>query len=364
MKNNIVLKKAKEGIRIGLWAFLIEFVFSVFTALVINAMFINQLNQWINGSLSEQVKFSFPMFIRTISFIMNISVFNGGGIIQNGSEFRVGMLIFAILPIIAFWLADRRENKLKTFGFVEFIVYCSSSFIFSALLMIYALITQGEMLGLNYQFASLRNFIMTGIIIICIQFFVSLNYNKQFSSGFKSARVLLRILLGISILAGLIGMIVLFGKYTSNFLLIIAAIVILLPNVAVYIMFTMMGISVQFGEQLTTLMNMAQIDASFTMLSLPIRIGLIVLYFLLLIFVVLRIKKENYLRELVWFALSFSFVSFILAYCTTINLGFVKNLLDVQFGINYALAFGVPFVSVLLSGGVVVLVRILKKEMT
>jgi hypothetical protein len=364
MKNNIVLNKAKEGIRIGLLAFLIDFIFGLVISIIVNTMFLSQLNQWINGSLSEHVGFSFPTFIRTISFVMNISVFNGGGTIQNGGEFHVGVLLFAIIPIIAFWLADRRENKIKSFSFVEFIVYTCSAVVFATLLMIYSIITRGEILGLEYHFASFRNFIMTGVIVICIQFFISLNYNKTFSPGFKSARLLLRVLLGFSIAIGLIGMVVLMGRYTGNILLMIGAIIVLLPNLAVYIMFTLMGISVQFGEQLTTLMNMAQVDISFTTLSLPIRIGLIVLYFLLLLLVILRMKKERYLRELIWFALSFSFVSFILAYCTTINLGFVKNLLDVQFGINYSLAFGVPFISILLTGLLVLFGRILKKELT
>ncbi len=363
MENNVVLKKAKEGLRIGLWAFVIDFGFGVLLSLIINGFFIGQINQWVNGSLSEQITFSFTRFIRVTSFIMNISVFNGGGTIQNGSEFHIGALIFALIPIIAFWLADRRENKLKTFGFIEFVVYICSAVVFSLLLTGYSLITQGEILGLGYQFASLKNFVMTFIIVICIQFFISLNYNKEFSAGFKSARILLRILLGLGIVIGLVGTILLLGRYTENILLIIAAVIALLPNLAVYIMFTLMGISVEFGEQLTKLMEMAQIDISFTMLSLPLRITFIVLYFLLLLVLVLRIKKEHYLRELVWFALSFSFVSFILAYCTTINLGFVKNLLDVQFGINYSVAFGVPFASILLTGLLVMFARILKKEL-
>ncbi len=117
MKNITVIQKGKEGLRIGLWAFILHFVLSGILALIVNVVAMGQLNQWINGSLSDGITFQFSRWIRTISFTMNISVFNGGGVIQNGGEFHIGVLIFAIIPIIAFWVADRRENKIKIFVF-------------------------------------------------------------------------------------------------------------------------------------------------------------------------------------------------------------------------------------------------------
>jgi len=358
MKTNLV-----KGIRVGMLAFLICFFVAFVFSLIVNIGFMEKFNILLNGSLSEAPKGSMSNVLIVTSLIINFSVFNNGAVLENGSSLHIGLLIFIFLPAVAFFVADRRNNREKHFDSQDFSVYFISSLIFSGFVYLYSLITQGELLGINIDFTDPMNGLMTVVIVIVLQFFIGANYNKEMPKGIRTTRWLLRILLILGALISIAGLTYVFNRYVNNVLLLIGAIILLVPNIAVYSMFTLMGASIQFGDQLQTLMQKFGVDMSFATLDLPLRIVLVGCFFAIILVSIWQLGKERFLEELFLFATSFSVLSLILAYCTTMNLGFVKNLLDVQFGINYMFAFVVPFVIILLAGLIFHIFRLILSEM-
>lgn len=362
MDKTLIKKNVIEGVRVGIIAFLICFFTVGLVASIINGVFLDDINRILNGSLSTTPKASLSNFLLLISVIMNLTVFNSGGALQNGGSLHIGLLVLIALPLVAFIIADRRDNKKNHFNHEDMIIYSVSSAVFSLTLFIFSMIAKGRLLGIEVDFSKLMNLVMTMIIIMTIQFFIGLNYNKAFSPGIKKTRILLRIFMGIGLLFGVIGLFVLLGKFISNLFIVILGTLILLPNIAIYIMFTFMGGSMQFSEQLQKLMLQGGIDISFATLPIAMRFVFIVTFFVVVFISVWKLEKEHYLEELILFATSYSLISLIFAYMTKINLGFVKNLLDVQFGFDYVFAFVVPFAVILLAGLIVLLVRFIKHE--
>lgn len=362
MEAKIYKENVLEGIRVGLMAFLICFVVVAVASLAINYLFIDDINRILNGSLSGDPTPTTGSLLLITSMILNLSVFNNGGVLENGGSLHIGMLVFITLPVIAFMIADRRDNKKGHFNMEDMLVYGISSVVYSTILYLFSFIAQGKLLGVEVNFSSPINFVMTIVIVLAIQFFIGLNYNKAFTPGIQKTRFLLRVFLGMGLILGAIGMLVILTKYLGNLLIGFVAMLLLLPNLAVYIMFTFMGASIEFGDQLQKLIGQAGIDISFATLPLGLRIGFIVFFFLVVLVSIWKLDQEHFLEELLLFGTSFSLISLILAYVTKINLGFVKNLLDVQFGIDYVFAFVVPFVVIMLAGLAVLLIRYLKTE--
>ncbi len=356
--NNII-----KGIRVGLIAFLICFFVVAVISGIINYGFMEEINRILNGSLSQEPKPTISSMLLIISIMLNVSVFNNGGVLENGRNMHLGLLIFIALPVIAFIIADRNSNKSKHFNLGDMIEYFVSSVTYSIILFVFSYIARGELLGLEIDFTNSMNLVMTIVILMCVQVFIGLNYNKNFISGVDKTRFILRVLLGIGCVGGGIGMLVLGYRYLGSIVITIIGTIIVLPNIAVYIMFTFMGASIEFGDQLQTLMSQFGVDMSFTVLPLPIRVIMIILFFGLVMFSVWQLKKENYIKTIAYFGLSFSTISFVFAYSTRMNLGFVKNLLDVQFGINYMFSFFMPLGIIFLAGILVGLIRYLKKEL-
>lgn len=351
-----------EGVRVGLIAFLICFIVVLIASMVINYAFIDDINRILNGSLSGDPTPTTGSLLLITSLILNLSVFNHGGALQNGGSLHIGLLIFLVLPIIAFMFADRRDNKKGRFNLEDMLIYGVSSVVYSATLYMFSVIAQGKVLDVELNFSAPINFFMTIIIVLSIQFFIGLNYNKTFSPGIKKTRLLLRVFLGIGFVLGGIGMLVILVKYVGNLLFGILVTLLLLPNLAAYIMFTFMGASIEFGDQLHSLMSQVGVDISFATLPMGIRVIFILFFFVVVLFSIWKLESERFLEELLLFGTSFSLISLILAYMTKMNLGFVKNLIDVQFSIDYVFAFVVPFVIIMLAGIAVLLFRYLRKE--
>jgi hypothetical protein len=356
MEANIVKSNIIEGIRVGIVAFLICFVTIVFSASIINYVFLDEINTIMNGSLSDAPTPTLGTLLLMVSVMMNLSVFNSGGMLQNGGSLHIGLLIFIALPVIAFMIANRRDNKKERFNLDDMLIYSVSSVVYAAVLYLFSFIAKGLLIGIKVDFTAPLNIVMTIIIIMFIQFFIGLNYKKDFSPGIKMTRLMLRVLLGAGLIIGAIGLIYVLSRF-GNIAVLIGAVIIMLPNVATYIMFTFMGASIDFGEQLYVLMDKFGIDISFATLPLIVRIGFIVIFFALVFYAIWKIQKERFIEEMILFATSFSIISLILAYTTRMNLGFVKNFLDVQFGINYIFAFVVPFTIIIFAGLLVVLLK-------
>lgn len=351
-----------EGVRVGLIAFLICFLAVVIAATIINYVYIDDINRILNGSLSGKPSPTTGSLLLITSLILNLSVFNTGGVLQNGGSLHIGLLIFLVLPIIAFMVADRRDNKKGHFNLEDMLIYSVSSVVYSIVLYLFSVLAKGKLLGVEINFSAPINFIMTIVIVLAIQFFIGLNYNKAFTPGIQKTRFLLRVFLGIGLVLGAIGMLVLLTKYVGNLVFGILATIIFLPNLAAYIMFTFMGASIEFGDQLQKLMNQVGVDISFASFPISLRIGFIAFFFVVVVFSIWKLESEHFLEELLLFGTSFSLISLILAYMTKMNLGFVKNLIDVQFRIDYVFAFVVPFIVIMLAGFAVLLIRYLTKE--
>lgn len=356
-KNNVI-----KGVRASLVSFLICFGVAFVVSIIINIGFLEKLNVLLNGSLSEIPKGSFSNVLIITSLIINFSVFNSGTVVGNGGNLHIGMLIFITLPAIAFFVADRRNNREKHFNSQDLSVYVISSLLFGFYVYGYSLITEGELLGIKINFSNPMNFLMTIVIVLTLQFFIGFNYNKSMPLGIRTSRWLLRCFLILGVVVSIVGMIFVFNRYTQNVFLLVGALILLVPNMAIYSMFMFMGASIEFGDQLQTLMSKFGIDLSFATLELPIRIGFIGCFFVIITIAIWRLGREKFLEELFLFATSFSVISLIFAYCTTMNLGFVKNLIDVQFGINYMFAFMVPFVVILLAGLLLHIFRLIISE--
>ncbi len=352
-----------KGIQIGLTAFLICFGLAFIVGLILNYGFMDEINRFVNGSLSENPEPSFSSLLLVVASILNLSVFNSGGLLENGGSMHIGLLIFILLPMFAFWIADRSNNKSDHFGLDDMMEYLVSSSVFGVILFVFSLIAKGKLLGLTIHFGHVINFFMMILVLLCVQFFIAMNYNKNFNPGIGRTRFVVRWLLVIGFGLTVIGMTAVFIKLGVGFMIGFAAILLVAPTVTVYILFTFMGASIEFSDQLMTIFNTFGIDLSFAVLPLPIRLLLILVFFGLIFYSILKLDQEGFIKNTLYFAGSFSIISFILAYMTKMNLGFVKGWVDVEFKINEIFALAMPAGLVLLAGALVFLVRYLRKEL-
>jgi len=320
---------------------------------------LEQLSRLIQGTLSEPIPINAKSVMMITSVVMNTAVFNNGG------NLHLGLIIFAFLPLISFWMATRVDNKMENFDFQDLVIYFLSAFIYGILLLTYSVVTRGELMGIEFNYVSWKNFFMTLVITGSMQYYIGINYNKSFSSGMKVTRFAMRVFLLLGFISG--GMIMIYGFQASglgNLFLLVGAIVGLLPNVAIYIMHTLMGASIAISSDLQNVVNFANLDISFSALPVYIRIAAILIFILIILISVVRIDEETYVKDLIEFAISFSFLSMILAYCTSMNLGIVRNILDVSFGVPLLFAFLVPLGTIVVIGLIVMLFRFLLKELT
>lgn len=352
-----------KGLRVGLTAFFICFGVAFIAGLIMNYGFMDEINRFVNGSLSEDPKPTISSLLLVVSSILNLSVFNNGGILENGSTMHIGMLIFIALPVIAFWIADQSTNKEKHFDFTDMVEYLSSSTIFAVVLFAFSIVVKGDLLGLYIDFSNPMNIVMMVIILMCVQVFIGMNYNKDFTPGVDKTRFVIRLLLIIGLVLAVLGMGFMFFKLGVGFFMGLGVIILMAPNIAIYILFTFMGASIEFSDQLMTIFNTFDIDLSFAVLPLGLRLVLILVFFGLIFYSILKLDEEGFIKNVLYFAGSFSVISFVLAYSTKMNLGFVKGWVDVEFKINELFAFMMPAGLVILAGALVYLVRYLMVEL-
>lgn len=341
-----------QGVRVGLIAFIISYGISFICSIIINFAMLERLNVLLKGALSDKVSIGFSSIVKVTSIIMNFSVFNS---IEN---IRCGILLLAIIPFIAFFIADKKCNNKEGLDINNIVVYITSSVIFSILLSILSLATRGVILDIDINFFSLRNIFLTILVALLIQVVIGMNYNKNNITGIKAARIMTRIILGIGSVLGLILLITILSGQITGFFAKVLLILVLLPNVAIYVMFLLMGINLQISEPLLKLIDYASDDVMLTFGSLPlaVRIISIVSFFIIIGVSLFFLNKEKYLKELGIFAITFSGFTTLVAFCTTIDLGVVK-VVDVALGINMLQAFFIPFIMVGAIGFLVFLVR-------
>lgn len=340
-----------KSLRVGMFAFVVSFVIALVISLVINVAFLTQVNEIVQGAIGTSDQLTLSGVMKTTSFIMNVSVFN------RLDTLKFGILGFAFIPFLSFYFADRKDNKVDGLSLEHLFVYVSSGFVFASLSLLEALLSKGELVGVEINFFTVGNFFSTLVIAFLIQLVIGLNYNNHGLTGVTAARRLFWILIISGALASIIGMFILLGGYTLPFLLKCLIIIAVLPNLSVYAIFTFMGTSVTLGESIVDALALVEMDLSFNALPTWVKLIALLIFVLGIGYSLFSLNKEKYITHLVTFASSFSVVMFFAAYSTTINLGTVVVFKDVFIGIDLWKAFLIPFVTIMLIGILMKLVR-------
>lgn len=358
MKNIVDIPKLKknsiEGIRVGLFAFVICFVFSLLLSLVFNFTTMRFLEDALLGAINDSGATAFGMIIKLTAVILSFSVFNSlAGI-------KIGVLFFAIVPFLAFYIAENRDNRKEGFTPWNLLTYGIASLIFSCVLNILMMLTKGELLGLNISFVSIKNIFITILVTLIIQLIIGLNYNKNARSYIKATRMLFKMVFGIGTILALIGLIKLMATLPIqlNILGKIAGILVLLPNFLVYKGFLLMGNSIETSGDLSEVLNkVASLQISFQELSLGVSLVAITVWIIIVVIAIFFIDKSKYWSELGLFTLTFSVVAAFLAFCTSTNLGKVIFVGEIEIGMNLVTAFLVPLISIAALGAMVWMIR-------
>lgn len=340
-----------EGVRVGLKAFIITYLTAFVISVIINLSVIENIQDYLQGTLSEGVGFDFGLVVKTAAVIMNTSVFNSSGTIQ------LGLLVFGALPLIAFFIADMRDNRREGMDATGSIIYVVASLVFTLLLTAVSFLTRGHLLGMDISFVSWRNVMMTFVITLLIQVAIGMNYNMNRLPGIIATRWMVRLTIGTTSVLSALGLIVLLVPYTRSVSLILLAMIVLVPNLAIYSFFMMFGVGISFNESLEKLLAFGNIDLSYSAVPVWGRLLLIGLFILFALFSISRIDKRNFIMGMVGFTLSFSLISLLVAYCTVIDLGVVKGLMDIRLGINPLRAFLYPLGGTVIVGALYLMIQ-------
>lgn len=340
-----------KSLRVGLFAFVASFVISVVISIIFNILFLENVSQVIQGSIGSSGRLTLNGIIKMTSFIMNISVFN------RVAELKFGILVFSLIPFLSFYFADRYDNKREGFSMNHIVSYAISAIIYAFLVVFEAFLSKGELIGTSIDFFTLENFFSTCLIGFFIQLVIGFNYDAHGMSGVRATRIMMRIMLGLTFLVSVIGMLYLMKGYDVPFAYALAALILLVPNIVVYGMFMMMGVSVSFSESLVRVMEEFGIDISFGGLPTAVQVFALLLFIGIIVFSLRKLNKDHYLKRLVSFAISFSLFAFFAAYCTTIKLGTIVFLKDVTIGVSLTVAVIMPSLAILSVGLLMKLIK-------
>ena len=339
----LLKKNYKDGIFVGLVAFVASYLIAFFMSVVINVTVMDTLGKIFQGSIGFVHTFSFVRVIRLTSILLNLSVFN------STEEFQLGLLIFGVLPTFAFWLGNRKHHCATGFLFSKWPIYLIASVFYSILLAILTFMGKGAFLGMEINFFSFGNFGSTLLVVFCLQVLIGLNYSSS-STWIQATKWMFRLVYGLAIMIGIISLFKIIFSLSVNIFLKLGAVFGVLLNLASYISFTFMGMSIRISETLNTLVEYAKIDLSFSGLPIGLRIGLILIFFICTIITLLKLEKENYLFNLLRFAGFFSAITTFVAFCSTVYIRKVVIVKDIAFGIHLVPAFFYPFCMILIFG--------------
>jgi len=338
-------------VKVGLFAFVATFAISLFISIIGSILFLTQVNEIVQGSIGTSDQITFSGILKTTSFIMNISVFN------RLAHLKFGMLIFAVIPVLSFYFADRSDNKEEGISIKHIFIFIISSSIFAILLLVEAVLSKGELLGVSINFFSLSNFFSTFGLAFFLQIVIGLNYDSHGATGIKAARLLSRILFGMVALVAIVGMSYLLVKQSVPIQYIITAVILMAPNIAIYGFFMLMGTSVTLGESLVSTLDTFGMDITFNGMPLGVKLIALVLFLIAIIISLSVLKKDRYIKQLIEFALSFSVIAAFVAYCTTIELGTIAIFKDIYLGVSLLKAFLVPLIAIIVLGLMLKLIR-------
>lgn len=341
-----------DGLKIGLFAFVICYVISFVFALILNFTAMGFVKNTMVGAIGNSGSTGLGTITKISSILMSVSVFNSHGAI------RIGIILFAMIPFAAFFLVCNKERMKGGFNIWNLLLYFTSSMVFAIVLTLLQLVTRGNLLDVDISFISIKNVITSIFVVFLIQLIIGLNYNKKAKSYIRATRVLFRLVLGLGAIFALIDLIKGVIHLPIFILGKIGVVLGLLPNVTVYKSFLFMGNNIETSESLAKWMDKAgSMKISFDGLNLPMSIAAIITWILLVLFSLLYVNKNKYWKEMGLFALLFSSISTFLAFCTATSLGKVILIGEITIGINILQAFFVPFISILALGLMLWLIR-------
>lgn len=344
-----------KSLKVGMFAFVVSFVIALVISAVINIAFLTQVNEIVQGAIGTSDKLTLSGVMKTTSFIMNVSVFN------RLDSLKFGVLGFAIIPFLSFYIADMKDNKEEGLSLEHLFVYICAGLVFAFLSMFEAFLSKGELVGIEINFFGLGNFFSTLIIAFLIQLVIGLNYKNHGLTGVTASKRLFWILIIAGALASIVSGFVFLEEYSLPFILRVLIIGAVLPNLSVYTIFTFMGTNVTMGESVVDAIALIEKDFSYGGLPVWIKLTALLVFVVAITFSLFSLNKDKYISHLVTFASSFSVVMFFAAYSTTINLGTVVVFKDVFIGVQLWKAFLIPFVTILAIGFLLKLVRMVIK---
>lgn len=347
IKSNLI-----EGLKIGLFAFVICYLISFVLAIVLNFTAMGFVKDTMVGAMGGSGSGGFGTIVKLTSILMSASVFNSHGAI------RIGIILFAIIPFAALFAIGNKDRIKGGFHPWNLLLYLITSVVFSLALMLLQLVTRGNFLDIKINFVSFLNVITTIFVILLIQLIIGLNYNRKAKSYIRATRVLFRLILGLGAIFALVDLIKAVLHLKLFLLGKIGVVLAMLPNFTVYKSFLFMGNNIETSDSFAKLMDKAgSLKISFDGLSLPMSIAAIITWILLVVFSLLYINKNKYWKEMCLFALIFSSMSTFLAFCTSTNLGKVILIGEISIGVNILQAFFVPLLSILALGLMVWIIR-------
>lgn len=352
------------GINKAMVAFLISFILCLVVSLVINLYFYKELVTVTVGSLGEGANPDTTTILRTLGLILGLSTFQAIG------KFQMGLLILALIPLLSFFVAglmfrlDKigRESQL---GLGILMVDGLAALVYAGLVSLTGLILKGLVFGINVDLLSLGNFGFVVVFALFIQVFLGMdrdNAPSVISAGLAYTRKLLRLILGFSGLIGILFVVYYLISYLKGIGKIIGLIILVLPNLAVYLSFLFMGISIDFTKSFGSLVDRLPFSLDILSIPLGIQIALIVTFIILVFIILLRIPTKRYWLNLLVFVVGFSLSTAILAMASRINSG-IDGALKLNIEISLWKAFLVPFVIISLDGALLGLLRVLCVEM-
>ncbi|RRD96494.1 hypothetical protein EII17_00620 [Clostridiales bacterium COT073_COT-073] len=350
------------GVNKAMLAFLISFVLCLGISLVINHYFYTELVALTVGGLGEADNAGAGTILRTAAFILGLSTF------QTTGKFQLGLLILAAIPGLAFYISGllfhgRRQEQKKGAGMV---IDGLAAAIYTIFVWLSGMVARGQLFGLMINFVSLRNLGFVLIFTIFIQFLLGGSRQHNFTildSGLARTHSLLRLSLGFSAMTAILFILYYVTPYLKGIGKMAAFTVVALPNLAVYLCFMLMGISVDLTDSLKGLTQHLPINLSGLVLPVSIRIALIVVFIIVVLIILLRIPARKYWYNLLVFVMSFSLSSWLLAMICRINSGF-GGALNISFEISLWKAFLVPLIIISLDGLLLALMRMLCREIT
>lgn len=353
------------GMNKAMLAFLISFLLCVGLSLVVNLHFYEELVALTVGGLGEATSAGAGTILRTAALILGLSNF------QMSGNFQLGLLILAVIPFLAFWVSGiffrvkKQDNANRQPMGIHVVIDGFAALIYSIFILVSGMVAKGELFGLPVDFVSLRNFIFTLLFAIFVQFFLGMNEKHTLTvlaAGLGRTRKLLRLILSFSALTGILFVLYYLTPYIKGIFKIAAFIVMVLPNLAVYFCFLLMGITIDVGQSIQELSSyVPMLNLGVFTIPTSIRVVLIFVFILIVLIMLVRIPAKQYWQNLLVFVFCFSISTGLLAMASRVNLGF-KGMLNVHLEISLWKAFLVPFILISLDGILLALIRMLCRE--